>query len=473
MNSQVQDALQVCQDPTNTEETALTGVWTLSKLVESDESNIGHVVELGGVTIVSDLGRTWGGDIAYLACKVLSVVALDADVMCKSVDKMLAGIPLLVDRLKEEQDDVWGLSIVAVSKIAGSPQALPTLLQSGAVERLLSICNVCDNRLLKYVSSTILKLAMHDAETRSQIIQEGVTPLVNLSRGNNDPLITYYSALTLLYICLDSQANCTAICSTGGVPTLVQLYSNAEDPELKKTVGTVLVQLLAEESCRSVGAEGGAVAPAVSTALSDQKAELVQNVLLVIHRLCIDGISQQRCAMRGGAADLLKHVLSQQHGPLFMQMALESVAAVCEDPEMFAAVLEASIVPNLMQSQRETETLATYKLRLQTLSTVLASSEPARDSILAQGASHGLLGACEHEDDDVAEQGCICVSLVLTESGHPVKLSDTRAANLLVAGAISKLTAASRRSGALHKVAEDALHLLGLASDVENEQHNA
>jgi len=96
----VQDALQVCQDPTNTEETALTGVWTLSKLVESDESNIGHVVELGGVTIVSDLGRTWGGDIAYLACKVLSVVALDADVMCKSVDKMLAGIPLLVDRLK-------------------------------------------------------------------------------------------------------------------------------------------------------------------------------------------------------------------------------------------------------------------------------------------------------------------------------------------------------------------------------------
>ena len=95
-----------------------------------------------GVATLAPIGQKFGGDTAYLACKVVALVASEdwADAV-----RVLPGLELLVGRLGEEPDDVWALAILATSKLAAKPDSLQAMLERGLVDSLAAVCEACQD----------------------------------------------------------------------------------------------------------------------------------------------------------------------------------------------------------------------------------------------------------------------------------------------------------------------------------------
>ena len=97
---------------------------------------------VGGIEKVAPLGEKWSGDTAYLACKLIALIVSE-DWAIENPHKVLPGLNLLVARLSEEADDVWALSIVAVSKLARSQQLLSEMIPRGLISGVVAACQIC------------------------------------------------------------------------------------------------------------------------------------------------------------------------------------------------------------------------------------------------------------------------------------------------------------------------------------------
>lgn len=164
MQSAVADALALCQGCAADEELAMTSVWTVSKLADAAE-NLKQIHDSGaqrtasaiyssiiilircaywcpsdGVATLAPIGQKFGGDTAYLACKVVAMVASED---WAEAERILPGLELLVARLREEPDDVWALAILATSKLVAKPEILEAMLERGLVDATAAVCESC------------------------------------------------------------------------------------------------------------------------------------------------------------------------------------------------------------------------------------------------------------------------------------------------------------------------------------------
>jgi len=178
---------------------------------------------LDGIAVLAPLGQKWGGDTAYIACKVVALVASED---WAELSRIQPGLDLLVGRLREEIDDVWALAIVATAKLAQQPASLEALLDRGLADAIGGLCEACPDtcvpfpqspqqqphvlsadscsrffpdpsfslgrRLRKYASSTALKCAMHSVEARQALLPKA-SSLAKLSAECGDELVVYYT----------------------------------------------------------------------------------------------------------------------------------------------------------------------------------------------------------------------------------------------------------------------------------------
>jgi hypothetical protein len=105
---------------------------------------------LDGIAVLAPLGQKWGGDTAYIACKVVALVASED---WAELSRIQPGLDLLVGRLREEIDDVWALAIVATSKLAQQPASLEALLDRGLADAIGGLCEACPDTCVPFPQS--------------------------------------------------------------------------------------------------------------------------------------------------------------------------------------------------------------------------------------------------------------------------------------------------------------------------------